>query len=77
MGLPNKDIRLYKYDRGLDQYRLPRVLREDLGPGARGALRVLAERRAMEAMVGPQSYQTITGAGKKSFNALAEDNRID
>ena len=48
-----RNIHLYTTERVLGNSKLPAVLREDIGPGARNALRVLAERRAVERLIGP------------------------
>ena len=77
-GAGAKNIKLYATQRTFDSdRRLPAVLREDIGPGARNALLVLAERRAAERLVGPQTYQRVSGAKtKRSFNALSAENQI-
>ena len=70
-----RNIHLYTTERALESSKLPTVLKEDIGPGARNALRILAERRATERLIGPQSYQRTTGsAAKRSFNALSAEN---
>lgn len=77
MASDARNIRLYMTERALGDRKLPNVLREDIGPGARNALRVLAERRAAERLIGPQSYQRQPNAPtRRSFNALAAENQI-
>ncbi|CAL6064554.1 Conserved_hypothetical protein [Hexamita inflata] len=62
----------------LNDKALPAVLKEDIGPGAQKALKVIAERRAVNGLIGPQSYQNkMDKRIKKSFNATSEDNRVE